>query len=96
MQTCKQDRRIVLILLCAFMAVSVLAVAFSAGTVSAEGTGPDEVTVGENTYFLIDNVYYFITSDEESEEEVAVAGIKDAGSSSDVFVTGAFEYDGIT
>ena len=83
-------------LLCALLMVSAMAVVLSAGYSSAEDTGPEEVEIDGCTYFLLDNVYYYVTSDEEAEEEVAVAGIKDAGSSVDVFVTGAFDFDEVT
>ncbi|MBE6526157.1 MAG: hypothetical protein E7Z63_00090 [Thermoplasmata archaeon] len=69
----------------------------SAAVVSADDEPEvEEVEVGDITYLVYEGVYYYITNDEEAEEEVAVAGIaaglKDAAIPG--YITYVFEEDG--
>ena len=100
-----ESKRMAALLICVLMMFGSLAVILASSSFSsAEEEEPEveEVEVGDECYLLFDGVYYFVTNDEESEEEVAVAGLQKDASNAVVnknpsipgYITYVFEEDG--
>ena len=94
-----ESKRMAALLVCVLMLFGAFAAVLSLCPLSsAEDEEPEveEIEVNGQSYLLFDGVYYFVTNDEESEEEVAVAGIaaglKDATIPG--YITHVFEEDG--